>query len=92
MNDDSKEEPESEEEEDRTIRSAEVSIAGEGTNSTAYLLRISLLQRYEYLTVKGVHADLVVRGVKGKPDEIVGRLEGNLLHTTARPTILRSGG
>jgi hypothetical protein len=69
----------SEEEPDMTIRSVEVSIAGEGTDSTAYLLKISLLQHYESATVKEVKAKLVVPGSKGNPDDVVGRLEGTLL-------------
>jgi hypothetical protein len=69
----------SEEEEDRTIRSVEVSIAGEGTASTAYLLKLSLLRDCESNTAKQVQADLVVPGTKGKPDDLVGHLEGTLL-------------
>jgi hypothetical protein len=66
-------------EEERTIRSVEVSIAGEGSDSTAYLLKISLLQHDENPTVKEVQADLVVPGTKGKPDDVAGHLEGTLL-------------
>ena len=69
-----------EEKDDRTIRSVEVSIAGEDTASTAYLLKLSLHQyggtRH---SAKEVKADLVVPGTNGKPDELVGLLEGNLL-------------
>jgi hypothetical protein len=52
MNDDS-----DEEEEDRTIRSVEVSIAGEGTASAANLLKVSLLHHFEARTVKEVRAE-----------------------------------
>jgi hypothetical protein len=80
MNNDREAELDSEEEEeDRTIRSAEVSITGEGTDSTAYLLKVSFLQHYENTSVKEIQAVLVVPGVNGRPNEIVGRLEGNLL-------------
>jgi hypothetical protein len=84
MNDESEEEPGSEEEEDRTIRSVEVSIAGEGTDSTAYLLKLSLHQHWENTTVKEVKAKLVVPGAKGKPDDVVGCLEGTLLRRPDR--------
>jgi hypothetical protein len=67
------------EEEDRTIRSVEVSIAGEATDSTAYLFKLSLLQHDEYRTVNEVRVDLVVPGTKGKPNDVVGYLEGTLL-------------
>jgi hypothetical protein len=69
----------SEEEEDRTIRSVEVSIAGEGTASIAYLLKLSLHQHEESRSAVEVKADLVVPGTKGKPDDVVGYLEGTLL-------------
>ena len=75
MADDSEEE----EEEDRTIRRVEVSIAGEGTANTAYILKLSLLQHYENDTIKEVQGNVVVPGTKGKPDDVVGRLEGILL-------------
>jgi hypothetical protein len=65
----------SEEEEDRTIRSVEISIAGEGTASTAYLLKLSLLRDNESGSAKRVQADLVVPGIKGKPDDVIGRLK-----------------
>jgi hypothetical protein len=78
MADDSEEEP------DRTIRSVEVSIAGEGTASTAYLLKLSLHQHFENTTVKEVKAKLVVPGAKGKPDDVVGSLEGTLLRRPDR--------
>jgi hypothetical protein len=73
MNDDSFEE------EDRTICSVEVSIAGERTGSTAYLLKLSLLRHDEARTVGEVRAKLVVPGAKGKPNNVVGYLEGTLL-------------
>jgi hypothetical protein len=70
------------EEEDRTIRSVEVSIAGEGTDSTAYLLKLSLLEHFETRSAKEVKASLVVPGTMGKPEEVVGWLEGTLLRRT----------
>jgi hypothetical protein len=67
------------EEPDRTIRSVEVSIPGKGTDSTAYLLKLSLLQHEESRSAVEVKADLFVPGAKGKPDDVVGHLEGTLL-------------
>ncbi len=65
---------------DKMIRSAEVSIAGEGTDTSAYLLQISLLQHIEgNPSAKEVQAELVTLGTNGKPDDLVGRLEGTLL-------------
>jgi hypothetical protein len=61
------------------IRSTQVSITGEGTDSSAYLLKISLLQHGEGNPAEEVQAELVVPGTKGKPDDLVGWLTGNLL-------------
>jgi hypothetical protein len=65
--------------EDMTIRSVVVKIPGKGTDSTAYLLKLSLLKHYESDTARMIKAKLVVPGAKGKPDDLVGWLTGNLL-------------
>jgi hypothetical protein len=63
----------------RTIRSVVVKIPAKGTDSTAYLLKLSLLKHYESDTARMIKAKLVVPGTKGKPDDLVGWLTGNLL-------------
>jgi hypothetical protein len=62
----------------RMLRSAEVSIPGEGTDSP-YLLKLFLHRHREGYGAKEIRADLFAPGTAGKPEDLVGNLKGTLL-------------